>query len=88
MIRIEAIDGETFSVYVDGTTPTTHKVRLKQTYCEKLTAGRGDAETLIRKSFEFLLQREPNTSILGSFELSVIGQYFPDYDATIRKASS
>ena len=86
MIDIEAIDDETFKVRVDGQTPTTHPVTLRREYYEVLTAGRVDAETLIRKSFEFLLQREPNTSILQSFDLPVIGRYFPDYEATIRKA--
>jgi hypothetical protein len=37
------------------------------------------------KSFEFLLEREPNTSILRSFDLSVISQYFPEYENEIRK---
>ena len=86
MIHIEAVDDETFRVKVDGQTSTIHTVTLKRAYCEKLTAGSADAETLIRKSFEFLLQREPNTSILHSFDLPVIGRYFPDYEATIKKA--
>ncbi len=85
MIHVAAIDGETFRVKVDAQTPTTHTVTLQRAYYEKLTAGRVDAETLIRKSFEFLLQREPNTSILSSFDLPIIGQYFPDYEAVIKK---
>jgi len=86
MIHVEAIDNETFRVKVDAQTSTTHTVTMHRAYYEKLTAGCVDAETLIRKSFEFLLQREPNTSILGSFDLPVIGQYFPDYEAVIKKA--
>ncbi len=39
----------------------------------------------MEKSFEFLLDREPNTSILGRFDLPVIGQYFPEYEKKIRK---
>jgi hypothetical protein len=39
---------------------------------------------LVERSFRFLLERESNTSILRSFELSVIGQYFPEYEKTIR----
>ena len=86
MIDIETVDEETFELRVSGQTSTTHTVTLRRDYYEKLTAGRVDAETLVRKSFEFLLQREPNTSILRSFDLPVIGQYFRDYEATIRKA--
>jgi len=37
----------------------------------------------VEKSFEFLLERESNTSILRSFELPVIGNYFPEYETTI-----
>jgi hypothetical protein len=38
----------------------------------------------VEKSFEFLLEREPNTSILRSFELGVTAGYFPEYERTIR----
>jgi len=40
---------------------------------------------LIEESFRFLLEREPNTSILSSFELPLIGKYFPQYEREIRK---
>ncbi|MDX2343195.1 MAG: hypothetical protein QNL12_05390 [Acidimicrobiia bacterium] len=40
---------------------------------------------LVEKSFEFLLERESNTSILSSFELPVIDRYFPEYETTITK---
>lgn len=43
--------------------------------------GRGQTpEELVRRSFEFLLQRESKESILREFDLSVIQRYFPDYD--------
>jgi hypothetical protein len=32
------------------------------------------------RAFEFLLERESKESILGSFGLSVIGRYFPDFE--------
>jgi hypothetical protein len=38
-----------------------------------------DTERLVRASFEFLLEREPASSILAEFELSEIGRYFPEY---------
>ncbi len=40
---------------------------------------------LIRRSFEFLLAREPKESILPSFGLSTIGRYYPEYDREIRQ---
>jgi hypothetical protein len=43
-------------------------------------AGGESVEDLVRRSFEFLLEREPPSSILRRFDLSVIERYFPDYD--------
>jgi hypothetical protein len=33
----------------------------------------------VRRSFEFMLARESNTSILREFDLSTIERYFPEY---------
>jgi hypothetical protein len=85
MITIEPIDENTFRVTVEGRTTTTHRVTLSPSYYEKLTGKRVAPELLVEKSFEFLLERESNTSILHSFALPVIGQYFPEYEKTIGK---
>lgn len=45
----------------------------------------GDVEDLVRRSFEFLLEREPPSSILREFDLSVIRRYFPEYDQSLRR---
>jgi hypothetical protein len=50
-------------------------------YCKKRCAPKA----LVEKSFAFLLVREPNTGILRSFDLPVIGRYFPEYESTIKK---
>ena len=39
---------------------------------------------LIKKSFEFLLEREPNTSILRTLDLTIINQYLTEYEKTIQ----
>jgi hypothetical protein len=36
-------------------------------------------------SFKFLLDREPNTSILLSFEIMVIAGYFPEYPTKVKE---
>ncbi len=64
---------------------TTHRVTVTPAYYEKLTNSEVSPEKLLEKSFEFLLERESNTSILSSFELPVIGKYFPDYESQIQK---
>jgi len=48
-----------------------------------LTQGRFSTEELVSRSFDFLLAREPNTSILRSFDLAVISRYFPEYERVI-----
>lgn len=63
---------------------TSHDVSVPAGYAASLGCGQVAPEELIRASFEFLLKREPASSILRKFSLDVIGQYFPDYPAQIR----
>ena len=78
-ISITAKDEDTYSVTVTGISTTIHTVTISDLIHTKLTGGKISKETLLEKSFEFLLQREPNTSILAQFKLEIISQYFPDY---------
>jgi maltodextrin utilization protein YvdJ len=82
-IEVVKKDAETYRVTVKDSTITTHIVRLTDEYYQDLTEGKICAETLIEKSFEFLLEREPNTMILPRFDLPVIGEYFPEYEKVI-----
>lgn len=84
MITVNPIDSTTFEVTVESTTTTTHKVTVTPSYYEKLTGKRVAPEVLVEKSFKFLLERESNTSILRSFDLPVIGRYFPEYEGVIK----
>ncbi|MFW5844355.1 MAG: hypothetical protein ACOCW6_10550 [Spirochaetota bacterium] len=84
MISVEKIDQDRFTVTVsEGGGVSKHTVTLTDDYLRKLTGGNVDKETLIGKSFEFLLEREPKESILSSFDLPVIGRYFPEYEGQI-----
>ena len=85
MINVEKITDATFKVTVRLSITTTHEVTVKPSYYNKLTGGNVAIETLLKRSFEFLLERESNTDILRTFELPVIGQYFPEYEMTIQK---
>jgi len=85
MIIVDKINDTTFKVTIKGKPVTTHVVTVSSSYYEKLTTGQIPVVTLIEKSFEFLLQRESNTSILNRFDLPVIGHYFPEYESTIKK---
>jgi len=84
-IRVENTGTDTYQVTVESATTTQHSVTVTPEYWQKLTGGRVRAETLIEKSFEFLLERERNTSILRSFDLPVIQRYFPEFEGTIGK---
>ena len=84
MITVNSIDNTTFEVVVEGITTTTHMVTVPHSYYERLTKKRVTPDLLVERSFKFLLQRESNTSILRSFELSEISQYFHEYEKTIQ----
>jgi hypothetical protein len=65
---------------------TQHRVAVTRADLERFAPGAADPSDLVRRSFAFLLEREPASSILRSFDLPVIGRYFPDYEATIRRS--
>jgi hypothetical protein len=79
----EETDGWTAQVMVKDKTTTSHRVRISR--AEYARYGGGDVRDLVRRSFEFLLARETNTSILPEFSLSDIERYFTDYGASIRR---
>lgn len=68
---------------VSASTHTTHIVTVSDDYHYTLTKGVISKEQLIALSFDFLLAREANTSILARFELPVIARYFPEYETDI-----
>lgn len=74
---------EAFEVSVGGPSPTRHRVTASEEYVRSLTGGRAQGIELVRKSLEFLLEREPNTSILTAFDLRVIQRYFPEYERVV-----
>ena len=78
-ISVIAKSQDTFEVVVTTQSTTTHSVTISDAIHTQLTNGKISKETLLEKSFEFLLEREPNTSILSQFKIEVISKYFPDY---------
>ena len=88
-ILIKELSDEEFQVTVNAKNPTSHNVTLTDDTYQNLTNGKVNKKVnkkeLIEFSFKFLLEREPNTSILSSFELSVISRYFPEYIKTVKE---
>ena len=80
MISATMVAVNTYEVVVDGQQETTHRVVLTPEYYQKLTGGTVTHEWLLIQSFRFLLAREPNTSILASFNLEDINRYFPEFE--------
>jgi len=64
---------------------TSYDVAVSAADLARLDPERADPVRLVRASFEFLLEREPKESILRSFDLPVIGRYFPEYETEIRR---
>jgi hypothetical protein len=84
-----AAGGWTCRVVVGGSgAPTTHAVRVAAADLARYAPGSADPVDLVRRSFAFLLAREPKTSILGRFDLPVIARYFPEYEREIRRGAS
>ena len=83
MIEVKHSAGDEWLVCVHGAVTTHHRVRVTKADLERFSASRS-TEELLQQSFQFLLERESNTSILPSFDLPVIGRYFPEYERHIR----
>ena len=88
MIEIRLLRGDEYEVKVAGRNETVHQVTLRKADLKRLASETTSAEKLIEESFRFLLERESNTSILATFDLPVIGRYFPEYEQVIRQRLS
>jgi hypothetical protein len=75
-----ANDPMRFEVAVtSGGMTTRHEVTLSAGDYERLAGGKAP-DRLIEAAFRFLLDREPKESILGRFDVRVIGTYFPEFE--------
>lgn len=87
MVKVTAVpsgDGWVCEVDVNASGERTHHT-VTVSKIDLQRWGRGDVEDLVRRSFDFLLEREPPSSILEHFDLPVIERYFPEYDQEIRR---
>ena len=72
--------GWTCQVRIDenGRKVSDHTVEVSPSDLKRL-APNSSVEDLVKRSFEFLLEREPPSSILRRFGLGDIERYYPDY---------
>jgi hypothetical protein len=78
-------DGWTCQVTIQegGRAVSVHVVEATRRELERF-APESSVEDLVRRSFKFLLEREPPQSILRRFGLSDIEHYYPQYPRVIR----
>ena len=84
-IFIKKLSDTRFEVSINDNISTIHIVTLSDETYQNFTNGKITKEELITFSFKFLLDREPNTSILSKFELPTISKYFPEYDIIVKQ---
>jgi hypothetical protein len=80
VVLVESLGPRQFRVRVrEGGSETTNIVGIPGDF----ESGHGllpvPLETLVGRSFEFLLEREPANAILKRFTLDEISRYFPQY---------
>lgn len=64
---------------------STHRVSVPEDLVAELRLPEDDLGSVVRESFEFLLEREPASSIMSQFSLEVIPNYFPEYREELPK---
>ena len=84
-ITVTTMNDSAYQVDVtEGKRKTSHQVTATPAVIQRY-GGRVSPELLMKASFEFLLEREPQESILRTFELPLIERYFPEYGEKIRE---
>jgi triphosphoribosyl-dephospho-CoA synthetase len=69
----------------EGDGQTEHRVDVGAADYRRLSGGRISPEELLRRTFEFLLSREPKEAILRRFDLAVVSRYFPEFERAVRQ---
>ena len=84
-VSIKKRNDDVFEVTVADSITTIHEVTVTNQRLSDLTDNNVTKTQLLEFSFRFLLQREPNTSILSSFDINVISKYFSNYKDEVRR---
>ena len=84
-VSIKKRTDDVFQVTVADSITTTHEVTVTDQSLSNLTDNKVTKEQLLEFSFNFLLDREPNTSILSKFDINVISKYFSDYRDEVKR---
>ena len=84
-ISVQIVSPDNFKVIVSQNSTTEHYVTASKDFLSQFSKYNLSPEDIVKYSFEFLLDREPNTSILKKFDITLISNYFPDFTKTIKE---
>ena len=84
-ISIKKRNYDVFEVTVADSITTTHEVTITDQSLSDLSDNNVTKTQLLEFSFRLLLDREPNTSILSSFDINVISRYFSNYKDEVKR---
>ena len=87
-LLITELSKDKFEITVNAEQITKHVVSVTDQMLLNLTKNKISKEELLNFSFNFLLEREPNTSILSKFDIIVISKYFPEYISKVENYCS
>ncbi len=87
-LLITELSKDKFEITVKADQLTKHVVSVTDQMLLNLTNNKISKEELLNFSFNFLLEREPNTSILSKFDIIVISKYFPEYISKVENYCS
>ena len=87
-LLITELSKDKFEITVKADQLTKHVVSVTDQMLLNLTNNKISKEELLNFSFYFLLEREPNTSILSKFDIIVISKYFPEYISKVENYCS
>ena len=87
-LLIAKLSKDQFEITVKADQLTKHVVTVTDQMLLNLTNNKISKEELLNFSFNFLLEREANTSILSKFDIIVISKYFPEYISKVENYCS
>ena len=87
-LLITELSKDKFEITVNADQITKHVVSVTDQMLLNLTKNKISKEELLNFSFNFLLEKEPNTSILSKFDIIVISRYFPEYISKVENYCS
>jgi hypothetical protein len=86
-IEVEQTAPDEFRVRVtEGQSETSHVVTMKTSEYERISGKIVAPPELVRRAFEFLLAREQKEQILRKFDLTIIGQYFAEFEQAMKRS--